>query len=353
MIIILLSAFSCFQSATFGLNVYNQTMLKETVCLFFVLIIFAASAQAKITRFLSGNATDVQPPLFGPVFDLGGGGTDVDPAIQWMIDKARGCADCAAKVDVVIIRASGSNGYNAPILAMNGVDSVETLLLTSRRDSLNTGIQTTIRNAEVVFFAGGDQCVYTTNFKGTPVERAVKFVYEKGGAIGGTSAGMNVQSPFVYDACTGSVITSEALSNPYDQKISFTYNLFAWNYLQTTITEPHFAQRDRMGRLFAFLARQIKDGISQTALGIASNEATSVVVDQSGIATVMGNGSGVAYFVSADHLPETCIANSPLTYSNYKIWKVTQGQTFNLQNRPTNGFYTISVNNGVLSGNPY
>jgi cyanophycinase len=327
--------------------------MKKSICLLFAFIFFFVSAEAKITRFLSGNSTDVQPVLFGPVFDLGGGGTDVDSSIQWMIDKARGCTNCAVKVDVVVIRASGSSGYNAPILAMNGVDSVETILMTSRRDSSNTGVQTTIRNAEVIFFAGGDQCNYVTNFKGTNVERAVEFVYSKGGAIGGTSAGMAIQSPYVYDACTGSVTSSEALSNPYHQKINFTYNLFAWNYLQTTITDTHFSQRDRMGRLFAFLARQIKDGISQTALGIASNESTSVVVDQAGIATVTGNGNGIAYFVLADHLPEVCVPNSPLTFSNYKIWKVAQGQTFDLQNRPSTGFYIISVNNGQLSENPY
>ncbi len=106
-----------------------------------------------------------------------------------------------------------------------------------------------------------------------------------------------------------------------------------------------------MGRTLAFLARQIQDGRAATALAVAVEEATSVVVDRNGLATVMG--AGPAYFVLADHAPEVCRTGTPLTYSNYKIWKVAAGGTFNLSNRPTAGFYTRSVTNGVMSANPY
>ena len=315
------------------------------------LLLFSFSAEAKITRYLSGNAADVQPVPAGPVLNLGGGGTDVDPAIQWMIDRARGCTSCATKVDVVILRASGADGYNAPVLAMNGVDSVESIVVTSRRDASNTALAATIRNAEVVFFAGGDQCNYVSFFKGTPVETAVEAVYARGGAIGGTSAGLAIQGEFVYDGCRKSATSAETLADPYASSATFTYDFFKWNDMGLTLTDSHFAQRDRMGRLFAFLARQLRDGRAASALGVGVSEVTSVVVDQSGVATVMGSGN--AYFVLADHAPEVCEAGQPLTYSNFKIWKVAPGQTFNLRNRPTTGFYTVSVSSGQLSANPY
>jgi cyanophycinase len=350
----MLSAFCTFKTVTLRLCVYNRVMQNinsgKNMLLIALFLMAVVSAQAKVTRFLSGNSADAQPILAGPVLNFGGGGTDIDPAIQWMVDKARGCTDCASKVDVVVLRATGSNGYNASILAMNGVDSIETLVITERKDALKTPIIAAIQNAEVIFFAGGDQCDYVKLFKGTRIERAVESVYRKGGAIGGTSAGLAIQGDFVYDACTGSAVSSEALANPYHSSINFSYNFFNWNNLQTTLTDTHFSQRDRMGRLMVFLARQIKDGRSPTALGIAVSEATSVVVDENGLARVMGN---TAYFVLADHTPETCEPNTTLSYSNYKIWKVTQNQTFDLRNRPTTGFYNISVNNGVLSGNPY
>jgi cyanophycinase len=311
----------------------------------------AAPVGAKVTRYLSGNAADVSLGLTGPAHDLGGGGTDVDQAIQWMIDQVRGCTTCSAKVDVVILRATGSDGYNEYILEMNGVDSVETLVITSRKDADLAAVEATVRNAEVVFFAGGDQCDYVTLFKGTKVETAVEAVYARGGGVGGTSAGLAIQGDFTYDACKGSVTSAQALANPYHRSITFTYDYFHWANLATTITDSHFVARDRMGRTLAFLARQIKDGRATSALAIAIEEATSVVVDRNGLATVMGDGP--AYFVLADHQPETCAAGTPLTYSNFKIWKLATGATFNLQNRPTTGFYTRSVTNGVLSANPY
>jgi cyanophycinase len=326
-------------------------MRKYALLLLVVLLAVSAfPAEAKVTRYLTGNAGDVSPALAGPAHDFGGGSTDVDAALQWIIDQVRGCTTCSTKIDVVILRSSGSNGYNDYIYAMNGVDSVETLVITSARD-VTTAIETTIKNAEVVFFAGGDQCNYVTNFKGTLVETAVEYVYAKGGGVGGTSAGTAILGDFTYDACKGSILSSEALANPYHRYATFTYDFFHFANMQNTITDSHFVARDRMGRLLAFLARQIKDGRATSALGVAVNEVTSVVVDRNGIATVMGDGP--AYFVLADHMPEVCLSGTPLTYSNYKIWKVNTGGTFDLRNRPSTGYYTRSVSNGVISADPY
>jgi cyanophycinase-like exopeptidase len=127
--------------------------------------------------------------------------------------------------------------------------------------------------------------------------------------------------------------------------------MFNWNNMQVTLADSHFTQRDRMGRLMAFLARQIKEGRTGAILGVGVDEATSVAVDKFGMARVVGVGN--AYFVLADHLPEICVSGSPLTFSNFKIWRIGNGGFYNLQARPTTGYYSISVSNGQLSGNPY
>jgi cyanophycinase-like exopeptidase len=147
--------------------------------LFFFVLPAAASAEAKVTRYLTGDPADVSPRLHGPALDLGGGGADVGEAIQWMIDEVRGCATCATTVDVVVLRASGADGYNDYIKKMRGVDSVETLVITDA-DAKDASVIRTIRNAEVIFFAGGDQCNYVRFFKGNEVERAVESVYARG-----------------------------------------------------------------------------------------------------------------------------------------------------------------------------
>jgi cyanophycinase len=292
----------------------------------------------------------VTPPLFGPAHVLGGGGLDVDEALQMLIDQVRGCTACPATVDVVVLRAAGANGYNQYVYEMNGVDSVETLVIRRRNDANGPEVEA-IRNAEVVFFAGGDQCNYVENFRGTAVERAVKSVYARGGGVGGTSAGLAVQAEFVFDACRGTILSEEALEDPYDARLSFTYGLFEWAHLDRVITESHFTERDRMGRAMAFVARQIQDGRAESALAVAVDEKTSLVVDRNGVASVLGEGA--AYFVLADHLPEVCQPRTPLTYSNYKIWRVDAGRQFNLRNRPARGYYLRSVDNGVITRDPY
>ena len=318
----------------------------------FVLFVPAQFVEAKVTRYLTGNAGDVSPVLRGPVLDLGGGSTDVDEAFQSMFDQVRGCVKCDTKLDVVILRASGSNGYNDYLYAMNGVDSVESLVITSRKDADTAEVEATVQKAEVVFFAGGDQCDYTSYFKGTRVETAVESVYARGGGIGGTSAGCAILGDFTFDACNGTIVSSDALANPYNRRMSFTFDFFHFQGLQNTITDQHFVARDRMGRLLAFIARLIQDGVAPNVLGLAVNEETSVVVDVNGVATVLGNGP--AYFILGDHLPEVCQPKIPLTYSNYKIWRRDSGETFSLQNRPTSGYYLRSVVNGeIQGGDPY
>jgi len=321
-----------------------------------IVVAAAAPAAAKVTRYVTGNPADVTPAVHGPAHDLGGGGTDVDEALQWLIDQARGCANCATKVDVVVLRSSGADGYNDYIYAMNGVDSVETLVITSAKDANTAAVETTVRNAEMVFFAGGDQCDYVSYFKGTRVETAVESVYARGGGVGGTSAGLAIMGEFIYDGCTGSVTSAQALDNPYHHEITFTYGFFSFAHLEDLITDSHLVTRDRMGRTLVFLARQIQDGHAQSAWDLAINERTSVVVDARGRATVIGVGP--AYLVYADHAVgtypgEICVRATPLTYFGYKIWRFQPGDSFDLSRRPTKGYYTVDVVGGVLSSNPY
>jgi cyanophycinase len=317
-----------------------------------LLALACARAEAKEARYLTGSAADVRPKLHGPAYDLAGGGPDVAPALQWLINKVRGCDACQTKLDVVVLRASGADGYNDFIYKMDGVDSVETLVVKSREDSDGEAVKKTVRDAEIVFFAGGDQCNYVKFFKATAVERGVEQVHARGGGVGGTSAGLAILGDVAYDACSGgSAQSRQSLRNPYHADITFTYDLFDWPPLKGTITDTHFVERDRMGRLLAFLARQIRDGKYRKILGVAVERETSLAVDGRGLARVMGKGP--AYFVLADHRPEVCEPGAPLSYSNYKVWKVASGGTFDLKNRPAGGYSLVSVEKGKILSDPY
>lgn len=331
-----------------------KTTLAALLLVLTAQVVFTARAEAKETRFMTGNAADVKPgKLHGPAYHLQGGGTDVDAAFQWLIDRVRGCVgDCRVKLDVVVLRSSGGDGYNDYLFKMKGVDSVETLVVKDRADSDSAAVRDTVGSAEVVFFAGGDQCNYVKYFKGTEVERAVERVHARGGGVGGTSAGLAIMGDVAYDACSGgSAKSAQSLANPYDADVTFTGDFFDWPPLRGIITDTHFVERDRMGRLLAFIARQLAGGKHKTFTGLAVERETSVVADARGAARVMGKGP--VYVVVGDHRPEVCAPGTPLTYSNYKVWKLPTGAAFDLRRRPAGGFYLVSVEAGKLTSNPY
>jgi len=327
----------------------------------------------KIKRFLLGENDDVVTKLHGPVLDLDGGSKNFD-GIQPMINKVRGCANCPPRIDIVVISAttfdvtnpfSSSSAlnrnrkrtaefYTTPISKMEGADSVELLYFTDPADANGEEAARTIESAEIVFIAGGSQCDYLKAFRGTRVEKAIEAVYKRGGGIGGSSAGQAVLGDFIFDGCnvTTMALTSEiALADPYDSNISFSRDLFNWKFLKNTITDQHVVERDRIGRTFAFVARQLQDGKAKMVHAIAVDQGTSVVVDRGGIATVVGTGN--SYFITGDHKPEVCEKGKPLTYSNFKVWRVKSGEAFNLKKRPKNGYYAVSVTEGKLSRDPY
>ena len=55
---------------------------------------------------------------------------------------------------------------------MNGVNSVISMVITDRESASRPDVVEIVRDAELLFFAGGDQCNYIKWIKGTAVEGA-------------------------------------------------------------------------------------------------------------------------------------------------------------------------------------
>ncbi|HWS70545.1 MAG TPA: peptidase S51, partial [Thermoanaerobaculia bacterium] len=202
------------------------------------LLLSTITAHAELTRYSSGSDVDARLRLHGPVLILdGGGGSDATAAYQMAIDRVRGCSDCGRKLDVVALRASGADGYNSYFMGMKGVNSVVSLVITDRESAARPDVVAAVRNAEVVFFAGGDQCNYIRWIKGTPVEAAVKSVYHRGGAIGGSSAGLAIQGEIVYDSCPDqSAVAADVLKDPFSIDVSLSRGFLDWPPLRDVIT---------------------------------------------------------------------------------------------------------------------
>ena len=309
-------------------------------------------ASTNVVTYLTGSAADVTTTAI-PGLLLMGGSTDVDAAIKWFLTRSGGG-------DIVVIRATGADGYNQYMFDMVPVNSVETIMIDSRTKAGLASVATKIRNAEALFIAGGDQWDYVNYWKDTPVEDAINYLLNtKKVTVGGTSAGLAVLGAAYNSAQAGSATSSATLADPYNKYVTLGRNDFitAPN-MQNTITDSHYTQRDRLGRHVAFLARMMKDWSMTSVKGIGVDEQTAVCVDETGVGKVYGINQ--AYFLQNENLgPETCLAKKALVWNRsglavkaYKIaGSLTGNGSFNLANWATYSggtAYHYYVNNGVL-----
>ena len=291
--------------------------------------IMCLSIQAQpFTSYFTGNYSDtITNPDYGVC--LMGGSTEDDRAMVWFLEKANGG-------DVLVIRASGSDGYNDYFYSDLGVEvnSVETIVFNNASAANDTYILQKIANAEAIWMAGGDQSDYINYWKDTEVETLFnEHINTKKGVIGGTSAGMAVLGSSYFSAENGTAYSSEALEDPYNNDITIGHNDFLEiPLLENTITETHFSEREREGRLVTFIAR-MNESLQTRTYGIACDEYTAVCIDSTGIGAVYGEWpeyEDYAFFVQMNcetgNAPEILQVGIPFTWdfnaSATKVYKV-------------------------------
>ncbi len=166
--------------------------------------------------------------------------------------------------------------------------------------------------------------------------------------VGGISAGLAVQGQFAYVAQKGTILSRQALENPYHSHVTLVNDFLRLPYLGNVITDSHFVARDRMGRHITFLARIVNDGWATQARGIAVDEDNTVTVDENGQARLYGDGA--AYFTRTTGKPQVCAKNLPLTYEGISVYRVSGAATFDLTKWAGKGgtAYSISAIGGVL-----
>lgn len=328
----------------------RERVLAGTIVLIMVLAttmisISALGARPSYDYYLTGDPDDVTTETT-PCLLLAGGSTDVDDAMKWMIDMSGGG-------DFVVIRCSGEDGYNDWLYTdIGGVDSVETIVFNTDEACTDQFVLDTIMNAEALFIAGGNQWNYVSMWKGTPVEDAIHYVRDKDAPIGGTSAGLAVLGEFAYAAQKGSIDSVAALRDPYTPRVTLSRDFLEMPNMDETITDSHFAARDRMGRLVTFLARIVQDGWSTEAFGIGIDEETALGVEMDGTVTLFSlQPTGSAYFLRTPGLPEVCMPRTELTYTDISVYKMSGMATFNIVTWDGEGGaeYTLSAIDGVLS----
>lgn len=259
--------------------------------------------------------------------------------------------------DVSVIRASGSTGYNEYMMELADIHSAESFLITNRDAASNSTMNQLLSQSEALFVAGGDQWNYATHWSDTALDATIRTLKDvKRIPFGGTSAGAMIWGGRFFDARNGSITSAEALANPFDQKLSLSPGLFgSAPILQNFIIDTHFSERNREGRLMAFMARGRT--ANYTPGGIAIDEKTAFVIDKGGIGTAYGLGF-VWIYLPDETLggPETLAASTPLTWNRggraVRVWKLSSGDRFDLNSLQTldrpSGYFAYVVN-GVFT----
>ena len=316
--------------------------MKYLLILILLLTQLTASSQS-YTNYFTGNATNIQTTPQGGTCMMGGA-SEHDGAMQWFLERANGG-------DVLVLRASGSDGYNDYMYSELGVtiNSVETIVFNNSSAANETYIHNKIQQAEAIWFAGGDQWNYVSYWRDTPIASLInEALQNRNIVIGGTSAGMAILGNYYFSAMNGTVTSNTAIISPYDSDVTVDSTDFLQiKYMEDVITDTHYDDPDRKGRHVVFLARILTDyGVA--AKGIACNEYTAVCVDENGLARVFGdypNYPETAFFLqtncelpASEFGPESCNELLPMIwYRNgaairvYKVNGTNEGtHTFSL-----------------------
>jgi cyanophycinase-like exopeptidase len=361
-----------------------------------------APAGAAYSYFAAGNP---EAPVTAPAshntpsFVLMGGGPDVDQAFKWMITQAGITPRTGGRF--VVIRATGTDAYNPYIYysdaslsrsatvaedwvggAALGLSSVETLVIPSRAAAGDARVNAIVARANAVFIAGGDQGDYLRYWKGTKLDATLGELMSRNVPLGGTSAGLAVLGQFDYAALNGSVTTKQALSDPYNKymtldpaPLALSGGFLAPPALAGMITDSHLDSRDRMGRLFGFVARLAQASGSTgcaggvlpvgaagtTARGIGIGVETALLVQTEGGATIgrrvtnrTTSTESAVYFVRPLNPPTVCAAGKPLTMTTVQVHKLAGDAAFNLDNWDGVESSLVDVLSGKLSpASPY
>jgi len=313
-----------------------------------LLVAAPLAAAGSYQHYVTGNPSDVEARTHG-LLVLQGGGTDVDENYVRMGEAGGGG-------DFVVLRASGADEYNEYIHALCNCDSVETLVFDDRTAAYDPLVIRTIRNAEALFIAGGDQSRYVRFWQDTPVQDAINFVAAKPAPVGGTSAGMAIMGEFVYSAMSDTSLTAAtALADPYDGDVTLARNFLSLPMMDNIITDQHLQERDRIGRTVALLARLLEDGWTTDARAIAADRETSLHVDPAtGIATVFAttdHKTPHVWFLRASRRADVCTPGKALEFRSVDVQRVAAGGTFDIGGwRGEESLrYTIGVEAGVLA----
>ena len=169
-----------------------------------------------------------------------------------------------------------------------------------------------LQKATGVWFTGGRQWRLVDAYAGTKTEEVLWNVLNKGGVIGGTSAGATIQGSYL---TRGDTKTNQIMMGDHEE---------GFGYIKNIAIDQHVLARNRQFDLFEILEKHPE------LLGIGIDESTAIVVQQNTF-EVIGESKVLVYdgtFWSRDH---NDIENPPTAENIFYF--LQHGDRYNLKER--------------------
>lgn len=216
-------------------------------------------------------------PEKGTVVVVGGG--SMGPEVY------KAFIDAAGGPDALILDVPNAGGQDSvspntgtPWRA-NGAKNVVVLFTKNRKIADSDSFTAIIKRAGGVWFEGGRQFHIVQDYGGTRTEKEIMALVERGGVVGGSSAGASILGDFMVRGA------------PSNDNMIMDYPGYerAFGYLRNVGIDQHVVARSRLPDLADSIVPRYKD-----LLGISEDEGTAWVI-KGDTATIIGRNKAFAY----------------------------------------------------------
>ncbi|MBY4599212.1 isoaspartyl peptidase/L-asparaginase [bacterium BD-1] len=281
---------------------------------------------ADYAHYQLGNPDAPTPGQVRPGLLLMGGGDRNFDSLRWFFERA-------GHGHIVVLRASLANEvaeefYND----VGGIASVETYVVANREASTDPALLRSLARADGIFIAGGDQSRYVRYWRGTPVAAALQKHVMDGKPLGGTSAGLAMLGEYLYGAMDGgSQVSPLALADPLGTGNTIETDFLALPLLHGVLTDTHFRERNRLGRLVAFVAKaEAMAGEGRRIVGLGVDEDAALALEGDGTARVYATAPGAGATVVPGGFPRTQQEDLPMQLPAFEVIGADAGSLIHL-----------------------
>jgi cyanophycinase len=229
-----------------------------------------------LSAFLSfAAAANAEPPEYGPAkgtLVIVGGGNDAGTGItETFIQRAGGLG---AKLVVVPTARGNRSGDGTPKVYQEeevvaswkrlGMTNVRMLHTHDPKVADTEEFVSPLREANAVWFDGGRQWHIVDSYKDTLTYREFHKVLERGGVIGGSSAGATIQGDYLV---RGAIAGPDIMMTPEPEHER------GFNFLRKTAIDQHINTRNRWDDLIPVIQKY------PSLLGLGLSEGTAIIVN--------------------------------------------------------------------------